>query len=191
MKRFSLNCCFLLIAGQLNIFDIPFILSNAVNPLAQKKVSVQVDARIYFGDQDEETYSIKTEFYLLDKSLVEILKSRRFKPEFSDGEQQQVTDEDCLEAAAKAFTAENDQESGAVAFLIKDAMAKYQRAAMHTNEFGKGKFERVTTGSYYLFGIGSTEDEVFVWHSPVEIRSSDYLIEINQDGAAVIFAIDR
>jgi len=190
MKRFFLNCCLLLFAGQLNASGTPFIQIDAVNPLVHTKASVTVDAQIYFGDQDEEMYSIETEFYLLDKSLIEILKKAHFKPEFPDGKQCQITDEDYLEAAANAFTAEKDEESKIVAFLINNAMAKHQRAVMHTNKFGKGKFEAVKTGSYYLFGVGRTNAEVFVWHSPIEITAGGVSIEINQNDAAVIFSID-
>ena len=191
MKRFFLNCCLLLIVGQLNAFGALFFQVDAVNPLVRTKTSLTVDARIYFGDQDEEEYAIETEFYLLDKSLVEILKKARFRPEFPDGKQHQITDEDYLEATAKSLTTENDADSEVISFLIRDAMAKHRQAIMHTNRFGKGKLESVKTGNYYLFGVGKTNAEVFVWHSPIRIKAGGDSIEISQTDAAVIFSIDE
>lgn len=190
MKRFLLNGCLLLIAGQLNVFGTPFFRIDAVDPLHQTRTTLSINAQIYFGDQDEEAYPIETEFYLLDKSLIEILKNAHFKPEFSDGKERRVTGEDYLEAAAKAFTTEKDEEAKVVAFLVNEAMAKYQQAVVHTNKFGKGKFKSLKTGSYYLFGVGKTNAEVFVWHLPIKIKAGDDSIEINQTDAAVIFSID-
>ncbi|HSK70542.1 MAG TPA: hypothetical protein VK892_02520 [Pyrinomonadaceae bacterium] len=45
-----------------------------------EKANFTISAKIYYGDQDEEEVAIKTEFYLLDKSVVEILRNAKFSP---------------------------------------------------------------------------------------------------------------
>lgn len=162
----------------------------------QVKTTFSVRANIYFGDQDEEVFPLEdTEFYLLDESLVKILQAARFKPVFSDGKKHRATDEDYLEAAAQALTApEKSQVSGeaeVIAFLIEDAIRKHRLSLARTNSFGRGYFKEIVPGNYYLFGIGTTDAEVFVWHLPVEIKSGVNFIEVDQNNAAVIFATDE
>lgn len=73
--------------GRLSVFGAHPIRVDAVNPLARTTASLAITANIYFGDQDEEAFAVETDFYLLDQSLIEILKTARFTPEFPDGEE--------------------------------------------------------------------------------------------------------
>lgn len=197
--RFKLNywmVLFLLLlcpplGGRLNAGGALSRRTDAVNLLAVKKASLLLKANVYFGDQDEETFPIVSRFYLLDESLIEILKLARFTPEFPDGEKRLVTEADYLIAAAQALTAENDVEGETVAYLINEQMKKHQRAAAVTDQDGHGTFTRLRSGEYYLFGIGSTGDEIFVWHLPVQIRAGGNTVEIDQTNAEVIFEINE
>lgn len=194
MNRFFSSTCFILLillVGQSKASVRSLARLDAVNPLAPRYSSLDLTANIYFGDQYEEAVPVRSDFYLLDRSFVEILKTAEFKPEFADGQKHQLIDEDYLEAAAKALTDSDDAEAEVIAFLIKDALTGHQVAAAATNRFGRGSFKPLKTGNYYLFGIGSTEAEIFVWHLPVRVEPGGEPIELDQTDAAVIFAAEE
>jgi hypothetical protein len=196
MKRLFLIYFFLLLVGQINVYAIFPFQTNAENLLNQQKPTLSIQANVYFGNEDEETFPIvDTKFYLLDKNLVEILKTAKFKPVFSDGKNHKITDEDYLEATAKAFAVQNffapqDDETELITFLINQAISKHQKSVIKTDYTGKGDFKSVKTGNYYLFGIGRTEAEVFVWNLPVEIKSGSNVIELDQHNAQVVYSVD-
>lgn len=160
---------------------------DAVDPLVARCAPLALIANVYFGDEYEEAFSVEADFYLLDQSLIEILKSAGFKPEFADDRARDISDEDYLEAAARALTASGGAEAEVIAFLINDRMRRHRAATAATNRFGRGGFKPVKPGGYYLFGIGRTEAEVFVWHQPVRVMPGGAAIEVDQNDAAVIF----
>ncbi len=125
------------------------------------------------------------------KSLVKILQKAKLKPEFSDGKRSKLTDEDYLEATARAFTSTDDEESQLIALLIEKEISKHKIAVVKTNYYGNGNLKTIKTGNYYLFGIGRTEDEILVWHQPIQITSGKNTIEIDQHNAEVVFSIDE
>lgn len=180
---------FLLLVGHADVGGAPLSRIDAVDPRVSVKSSLAVAANIYFGDQDEETHPVETEFYLLDKSLIEILKTARFEPELPNGEKRLPTDAEYLEAAAQALTAgDDDAEAALVAFLINEELLKHRRAVAATDLLGRGSFRAVKTGDYFLFGIGRTQAEIFVWHLPVQIKAGGNRVELDQTNAGVIFS---
>ncbi|MDQ3750409.1 MAG: hypothetical protein M3367_15550 [Acidobacteriota bacterium] len=85
MKKLFSNLCFHLLVGQMNAFRVIPCRTDDVNPLILLTPSLTLKANIYYGDQDEETSPIaETDFYLLDKSLINISKDSGFKPEAED-----------------------------------------------------------------------------------------------------------
>lgn len=192
MRRLFSSTCFILLTslvGQSNVAGWSPVRLDAVNPLAPRYSSLDLTANIYFGDQYEEAVPIRSDFYLLDRSLIEILKAAKFHPEFADGQKHRLTEEDYLEAAARALIASDDAEAGVVAFLIRDRMNRHQVSIAPTDDCGRGNFKPVRTGGYYLFGVGRTAAEVFVWHLPVSVKpGGGAAIEVDQTNAAVIFA---
>ena len=46
-------------------------------------------------------------------------------------------------------------------------------------------------GNFYIFGIGKTEDEIFVWHLVVDIKSCRNVIELDQYNAETVFSADE
>ena len=165
--------------------------ADTVNPLAARQSALAITANIYFGDEYEEAVAVESDFYLLDVSLIEILKAAKFKPEFADGKARPLTDEDYLHAAAQAFTATDDAEAEVIRFLINDAMRRYRLSHIRTDRFGRGSSKPIRTGGYYLFGIGRTDAEVFLWHLPVRVEPGGEPVELDQTNAAVIFAAEE
>lgn len=159
--------------------------------LLPRRDSLTVRAQIYYGDQDEEAVAVEADFYLLDRSVVEILKAAKFEPIFPDGKKHRVTDDDYLAALAAAFASkndtENDAEAGAVVFLIGEALAEHQKSLTRTNAGGRGFFKKLAPGKYHLFGIGETDDEIIVWNLPVEIAPGINSIELDQNNSAAVF----
>lgn len=191
MKVFFFKCCFLVLAGQVNAFGALHYRSDVVNPLNLAKASLTIKANLYFGNEDEETSPIaETNFYLLDKSLINILKDSGFKPEYSDGKEYKLERADYLRATAAAFFSD-DEESVLITLLIKEEISKHNLFALKTDYAGQANVKALTTGNYCLFGISKTEDEIFVWHLPIEIKSGRNLIEIDQHNAEVIFSADQ
>ncbi len=190
MKKLLLNCCFLLIISQLNAFSAAYNQTDDVKPITLLKSSLTIKANFYFGDEDEKALPIaETEFYLLDKSLVNILKDSKFKPEFLDGKQHKPEEKDYLTATAKAFSSE-DEESALIALLIKREISKHKRFEVKTNYSGQADLKELKTGNYYLFGIGKTDDEIFVWHFIVNIKSGSNVIVLDQYNAETIFSVE-
>lgn len=101
MKKLFLNCCFLLFIGQANAFDINCCRSDDINPSDLFNPSLTIRANFYHGDEDESKLPLaETEFYLLDKSLIDILKDSNFKPEFPDGKRHKLEESDYLTASS-------------------------------------------------------------------------------------------
>lgn len=52
MRKLFLNCCFLLLIVQFNVFDARPFQADEVNPLTQLKASLTIQADIYYGDEE-------------------------------------------------------------------------------------------------------------------------------------------
>jgi hypothetical protein len=176
-----------LLIGQISFVDAKFCQNDDVKPLNLLKSSFSIKANVYYGDEDEEKIPIAdTEFYLLDKNLIKVLKDFNFKPEFLDSQKHNLEDEDYLTATAKAFISE-DVESTLIRLLIKKQILKHQVFSLKTDYQGQAKVNSVKEGNYYLFGIGKAEDEILVWHFPVSIKLGTNVIEIDQYNANTLF----
>ncbi len=52
MRKLFLNCCFLLLIGQFNVYGSLAFQTDEVNPLTQLKASLTIQANIYYGDKE-------------------------------------------------------------------------------------------------------------------------------------------
>jgi hypothetical protein len=52
LRKLFLNCCFLLLIVQFNVFDARPFQADEVNPLTQLKASLTIQADIYYGDEE-------------------------------------------------------------------------------------------------------------------------------------------
>lgn len=191
MKRFLMIFCLLLAVGEPGIRGSATFGQVPVNPPRRQVAFLTFRANLYFGDQDEEIVPIEADFYLLDQSLVQILKAAKFEPVDSDDAPMRPTDEDYLEAAARALTSENDEEAEVIVFLIKEAITRHQLSVARTGDFGRGKFRGIKEGKYYLFGVAKTESEVAVWNLPIQVEPGINSLGIDQNNAAVIFSVNQ
>ncbi len=190
MKKLVLYCL-LILNGQSNAFGSTAFLADDVKPLTLLSTSLTLKANFYFGDEDEMTSPIaETEFYLLDKSLVNILKHYKFTPEFRDGIQHKLKESDYLTAAAKAFSSE-EEVSVLIALMIKEAISKHKVISLKTNRLGRADLKELRMGNYYIFGMGKIDDEIFVWRFVVDIKSGNNVIELDQYNAETAFSADE
>lgn len=148
------------------------------------KSFIMINANIYYGAEDEKAVPVETEFYLLDKSAIEILKSANFKPSFTDGKRRKLTDQDYLEATAQAFTAA-DAESRIVRLLIEDTLSAHKFISIKTDSAGTA-YAPVPIGSYYLFGVSKAEDQTLVWNEAIDVKDGRNNIEADQYNAALV-----
>ena len=194
MKKLALYCFLLLITvltGQSNAFGSTALRFDDVKSLTLLNPSLTLKANLYSGEQDEKISPVaETEFYLLDKSLVSILKDSNFKPESANGNQHELKDDDYLTATANAFSSD-DEESALMTLLIKKEISKHQVFSLKTDYYGQAKLKRLEMRNYYIFGVGRTEDEIFVWHSLVDIKSCSNVVELDQYNAEAVFSKDE
>lgn len=190
MKKFVLYC-FLILCGQTNAFGSTALPFDDVKTLTLLTPSLSLKANLYSGDEDERALPVaETEFYLLDESLVNILKKAKFKPEFLDGKRRKLKASDYLTAAAKALSS-GDEESVLIALLIKTEISKHTILSLKTDYFGEANQKELKMGNYYIFGIGKTEDEIFVWHFIINIKSYNNIVELDQYNAETVFSVDE
>lgn len=156
-----------------------------VKPKLELNGSLQIRANIYHGDESETVAPIAdTKFYLLTENLVAILQKADFNP--VDGDEKPLADEtDYLEATVNAFNSD-DENSLFVSVLISSAINKQTAAKLKTNGVGFGKIKTVRAGKFFLFGIAREENEIFVWHLPIEIKPGENRIELDQHNAATV-----
>lgn len=149
-------------------------------------------ANFYFGDEDETALPItETEFYLLGKSVVTILKDSGFRPEFLDGKRhrRKLTNRDYSTATPRADSSEDD-ESALIALLIKSDISKHKLLILKTDFSGQANIKELAMVRYYVFGIGRMRDETFVWHFAVDVKSCANRIEIDHYNAETVFLAD-
>ena len=196
MKRLLLVFSLLLSINSLSLNAGASVSRSALigSALLPRRDSFAVRAQIYYGDQDEEAVAVEADFYLLDRSVIEILKAAKFEPIFPDGKKHKITDDDYLAALAEAFSSEGvtdkkkrEEEKATVAALINEALMKHQKYLARTNSDGRGFFKKLVPGKYHLFGIGETGDEIIVWNLPVEIAPGINSIELDQNNSAAVF----
>lgn len=189
MKKLLLLFCFFFLIARLDAFGSVPLQFDDVNPLTLLTPSLTVKANFYFGDEDETAVPLAdNEFYLLDKSVIAILKDSGFKPEFlgEKPHKRKLADKDYLTATAKAFSSKDD-ESALIALLIRAGISEHKLFTVKTDYDGQANIKALKMGRYYLFGIGKTGDETFVWHFAVDVKSCNNRVEIDQYNAETAF----
>lgn len=152
-----------------------------------ERSNFSISAKIFYGDEDETEIPVKANFYLLDKSLIEILKEAKFNP--VDENASLITDEIYLEALAKLLTDPEGDEDDLLNFLFWDRVNKHKISSLETDYFGYAKSTQIKSGNYYLFGYAEVDDEIFIWNHPVYL-SGKRIIEIDQNNAEIVLPAD-
>lgn len=146
-----------------------------------ENATVTINAKISYGEEDQEKIPIAGKFYLLDKSIIEILKESKFDPTGENGNT--PSEEDYLKALTNLLLEpEETEEDSLLTYIFWDAVKTHQISVIETNYFGYGKSGKIKTGNYYIFGCEQIEDETFIWNYPVKI-SGRSLIGIDQYNA--------
>lgn len=174
----------LLIILVLLAFQMAFAHTGSAIPDHSAKSYLMINANIYYGAEDEQAVPIETEFYLLDESVIEILKQAKLKPSFPDGNRRQLTDEDYLQATVQALTA-NDAESKVVRLLIENELAAHKFISVKTDSAGTA-YAPIPIGNYYLFGVGKASGQTLVWNTAIAVVDGRNNIEADQYNADLI-----
>lgn len=117
-------------------------------------------------------------FYLLNHSVVSILKKADFNP-VDENDLPLSKDSAYLEAVANTF-AEPGEENDLLASLIREIVQKEQVTVIKTNRSGTGMSGTIKAGCYFLFAVERVENEIFVWNLPVYLSGKTNEIEIDQ-----------
>lgn len=178
-------------------------------PPVQTRTSVALQVNIAYGDEDQQIVPVAdADFYLLDASLIELLKAAQFKPVFPDQKNRSLADGDFLEAAAATLLSgdggaddgggggggseaidggDEEAEVEVAAFLIRDLLRRHSTPVIKTNRLGDGRLLTAVPGRRYLFGIGRSGGQTVVWHLPVVIKAGFNEINLDQNDAELIF----
>lgn len=160
-----------------------------VKPSAFQDAALLVSANVHYGAEDEESVPVSADFYLLNKNMVDILKTKNFEP-FDENGDLLRGDDGYLEALARTV-ADRDEESRLLAVLIQDAIRRNQLAAISTDRSGLGRAKTLKTGNYYLFGYAQIDDEIFVWNLLVRLAAGQNRAKIDQHNAGVVITANN
>jgi hypothetical protein len=146
--------------------------------------SVQLQASIHYGDEDERSEPVEGSFYLLDESLIESLRRAKFEP-VDENDRLLTTDEAFLSAAGHALlTTPQDDDGGIITLLLSDLIKRHSKAEIKTYSNGRSsRLKSIKTGKYYLFGAFRKDGEIFVWDFPIVIKLGENKIVLDQYNA--------
>lgn len=152
------------------------------------KSELSVSAQVYLGDQDQIRQPLKTDFYLLDRSIVEILKKAGFTPAEEgaedDPEKVRTSDESAYLEALAGVLAGDAADAGLLDMLFWDAVKKRRiSGVISTDLFGNASSKTVRSGNYYLFGYASFDDRILIWNVPVHLSGGKNTLELDQYNA--------
>ncbi len=151
------------------------------------KVTLQISAQVYDGNEDENRIPIETEIYFLPASVVQILREEKFEPVDEVSGAAAADDESYLSAVAEAFS-RNHEESALICQLIQDALETHKITKFRTDIYGRGQ-AKVKSGSFYLFAVERIGDEMFVWNLPVDLTFGNQPIELDQHNAEAVIDV--
>ena len=137
MNRLFSSTCFILLillVGQSKASVRSLARLDTVNPLAVRYSSLDLIANIYFGDQYEEAVPVRSDFYLLDRSLVEILKAAE------------------VSISGRVITAQTAGLNGALVTLTD---ARGNSRTILTRKSGDFQFDAVAAGETYVLSVAS------------------------------------
>lgn len=154
------------------------------------KAELSISAQVYQDDQDQIRQPLEADFYLLDQSIVEILKKSRFTPveegTGGDPENVRMPDESAyLEALAGILESDGD-DAAILNPLFWNAVEKRRiSGVISTNLFGNASSKTVRSGNYYLFGYAALDDRILIWNVPVRLRGGKNTLELDQYNAEI------
>lgn len=138
-------------------------------------------------DTGEVARVARTQFYLLDKDLKDVLTETGFIDSttgnaISDavaGRKSQIEQYASLQGQKKRFGTTKDELTKA-----EEAIKQHSIATMTTDFDGKGSFTATKTGQYFLFGFTFIDSWVLVWNVPVDLKTGSQSLILDQNNVA-------
>lgn len=167
-------------------------------PLVKADRVVLVEAGLVYKSGDIKPVA-RSEFYLLDESLVEIFRNANIKEPMDSNENvpnyRDVIYPELIvyafgkiHSAIDQFTSDSPQVRKFRDFHAKAmaAIAPHIVQQGTTGFSGKVKFESIKPGTYYLMGVYKTPRGVAVWNSRVDVKNVETTVILDQNNAASV-----
>ncbi len=157
----------------------------------QVERSLQVEAGLIYKSGAVKPV-LRTDFYLLDKDLIEIFKNANVALPVDQTESMtKISDALYPEFALKYFAmvqTEGDQQSRSQKLKVfyeqaNTAIGPHIVQKQASNFSGKVSFQKLKPGTYYVMSVYKTEQNTFVWNSKVDVTNGDASISLDQSTA--------
>lgn len=176
----------------------PALAQPKIEAVEQANKVIFVEAGLVYKSGDIKPVA-RSEFYLLDDSLVEIFKNANIKypmdadetvPNFHELIYPKLIVEafGLIHASIGKFTSDSAQVRKFRDFHA-NALAAIEPHIIQqatTGFSGKAKFESIKTGTYYLMGVYKTPRGVAVWNSRIDAKNAETTVVLDQDNAASV-----
>jgi hypothetical protein len=130
----------------------------------------------------------RTQFYLLDDNLETILKNAQITQIDLWKDLTPIQHFAAIQRGKKVDlpVAWSDEAKNALK-QTDEAVKSHIVGTMTTDFNGKGQFEHIKPGKYYLMGVGGTDKQAIVWNLPIEIKSGNQTVILDNNNSATTF----
>jgi hypothetical protein len=139
---------------------------------------LSIEAGLVFKSGDIKPVA-RTEFHLLDESLSKILRDAGLQPRAGDTD---ASDHGVIFSYGLARKYGADSNFPAA---VQEAVSKHVIQTTTSGFDGKGKFNPVPQGTYYVFAMASTPKGFVIWNVKVELNSAEVSITLDQNNAEI------
>jgi hypothetical protein len=141
---------------------------------AQQSTTLSIEAGIIYKMGGNQPVA-RTEFMLLDQSLETVLREGGV----SEGRTGVLS--------TYAFAVKYPEQFPGVAARAAQAIKSHLFSSVSTDFAGKAQFADLKPGSYYLAGLTSTRKGFAIWNLPVEVKTGQNSVFLDQNNAATAF----
>jgi hypothetical protein len=120
----------------------------------------------------------RTTFYLLDKGVIEIMR---------DAGMQADSGLNLIDTLGMAYYGRAGEVRAQYYAKALEAIKPHIKAQTTTDFNGRGQFEPVPLGSYFMFGVGQVFKNIVVWDATVELKNPSMHVTLDQNNAASAF----
>lgn len=147
-------------------------------PTAPQTSALSLEAGLVFKSGDIRPVA-RTEFHLLDESLLKILRDAGVQPRPGDRD---TSDRGIVFSYGLARKFGGDQNFPAG---VQEAINKHIIATTTTGFDGKAKFNPVPRGTYYVFAMATTPKGFVIWNVKVDLTLSEAAVTLDQNNAEI------
>ena len=149
-------------------------------PKGKANSTLSFDTGLVFKSGDVKPMA-RTTFYLLDDSVENIMKAA----DVTNGADMSLFSGSSLhQTLSLSYYGKNLEKYSVVYAKTMEAIKPHIIATVTTDFSGKGQFEAVPAGTYYLFGIGQIFKEVAVWDLKADLKSGQNSLTLDQNNLA-------